>query len=267
MDSHLIFAALRDALANLYPEQMDARRVVDDAGVDPRQIAFSGRAITNWHNTLAEAIRQQRLDALLKVVRTEYEGNKQLATAYIGYSRLIDEGGQLEAPVQLSDQGGIISQALTSKIRNLNDAIDQLPDNDTKEMLRNQLQEYEKLAKDVAAGELERQRMEFDQKLAQQKVAFEQDQAGKQVELRLREAETKTQRIVRLLDKDLVSVLIGGALLIIITVSLIVMMGRGVVESRLLENAFLILLGYFFGQGAGVRTSTTVATPQKEKQE
>mgnify|MGYP002382456333 CR=1 FL=1 len=36
------------------------RGVVDDAGLNAAAIAFSARAVTNWHNILAEAIRQAR---------------------------------------------------------------------------------------------------------------------------------------------------------------------------------------------------------------
>ena len=38
-----IFAALRDALSALYEEESTACVVVDDAGLDAKQIAFSAR--------------------------------------------------------------------------------------------------------------------------------------------------------------------------------------------------------------------------------
>jgi hypothetical protein len=64
-NDQIIFAALRDVLAELYAEESTARVVVGDAGLDAKQIAFSSRAQTNWHNILAVAIRQARLDPLL----------------------------------------------------------------------------------------------------------------------------------------------------------------------------------------------------------
>lgn len=262
MESHKIFTALRDNLADLFATQDTSRRIVAEAGIDAKRVTFSNRSITNWHNILNEAIQQNRLGELLKVAHEEYSGNPELSTIYSEYQRLIAQGVSFEAQAQLSADDTY--QVLTSKIRTLTDAIDQLPDLDTKEILRKQLGEYEKLAKEASEGELERQREEFILKLAQQKAVFEQDQAVKQSELRLRESETKTRRIIRLLDKDLVSVLIGGVLLIILTVSLIVLMSRGIVEPRLLENAFLILLGYFFGQGVGARISTTASADPKE---
>ena len=51
-EGQAIFAALRDALAALYPIDQDARRVVEDAGLTVIQITFSPRAQTNWHNIL-----------------------------------------------------------------------------------------------------------------------------------------------------------------------------------------------------------------------
>ncbi len=43
MESQPIFAALRDALADLYPSIAEARLVVEDMGLVTRQIAFSVR--------------------------------------------------------------------------------------------------------------------------------------------------------------------------------------------------------------------------------
>ena len=99
--------ALRDALAELYPEENSARMVVADAGLDAHKIAFSPRAQTNWHNILAEAVRQKRLDVLLAVVRTAYGGNSVLTDAYAEYRAFIDHGGHMEAPAQLPAIGSI----------------------------------------------------------------------------------------------------------------------------------------------------------------
>ena len=77
-NDHLIFAALREVLADLYPEENAARVVVADAGLDAKQITFSARAQTNWHNILAEAIRQARLDHLLKLALADYAANPAL---------------------------------------------------------------------------------------------------------------------------------------------------------------------------------------------
>lgn len=100
-NSQSIFAALRDVLADLYPDENDARVVVADAGLDAKQISFSPRAQTNWHNILAEAIRQAHLDPLLKLALADYAANPGLLAAYDQYRLLIDQGGSLEAPAPL----------------------------------------------------------------------------------------------------------------------------------------------------------------------
>ncbi len=106
-NSQAIFAALRDVLAALYPEETDARVVVADAGLDAKQILFSARAQTNWHNILAEAARQERLDPLLKIVLGAYAANSALLAAYGQYRLLIDQGGYLEAPAPLPADAGV----------------------------------------------------------------------------------------------------------------------------------------------------------------
>ena len=50
-----ILAALRDALAELYPTEARARRVAFDAGLNLDQIAFNESAKTFWHAILQEA--------------------------------------------------------------------------------------------------------------------------------------------------------------------------------------------------------------------
>lgn len=106
-NSQSIFAALRDVLADLYPEENAARVVVADAGLDAKQIPFSSRAQTNWHNILAEAIRQARLDPLLKIALADYAANPVLLAAFEQYRLLIEQGGNLEAPASLPANAGV----------------------------------------------------------------------------------------------------------------------------------------------------------------
>lgn len=91
-----IFAALRDVLADLYPDENAARVIVADAGLDAKQIPFSARAQTNWHNILAEAIRQARLDPLLKIALADYAANPALLLADGQYQSAFDEPPHLD---------------------------------------------------------------------------------------------------------------------------------------------------------------------------
>lgn len=101
MESQTVFAALRDALAVLYPVEQDARVVVDDAGLNAMSVTFSTRPQTNWHNILTEALRQSRLDALLYIAHRDYMHNQLLITAYADYRRWVAAGGRFETPAAL----------------------------------------------------------------------------------------------------------------------------------------------------------------------
>src|SRR5262245_9275459 len=97
MDSQTIVAALRDTLAELYPEEADTRVVVADAGLDAKRIAFSVRDQTNWQHILNQAIHEQRLDALLEVANKVYGNNPALRAACEQYQRFIEQGNHLTA--------------------------------------------------------------------------------------------------------------------------------------------------------------------------
>ncbi len=79
MPWHPTLSDLRTVLATLYPSIDDARRVVVDAGLDPLHIAFDAKAITNWQHILEEALRSNRVAALLDVARQDYPANPELA--------------------------------------------------------------------------------------------------------------------------------------------------------------------------------------------
>ena len=72
---------LRDTLAALYPEEASARRLAADAGLDVRRIGFTGQAINTWHAIVQEAVKLDRLDALLQRALHEYGANGALQAA------------------------------------------------------------------------------------------------------------------------------------------------------------------------------------------
>ncbi|MEZ4662817.1 MAG: TIR domain-containing protein [Caldilineaceae bacterium] len=74
-------AKLCNALANLYADQPSIRRVAGDAGLAIQMIDWGGSTLNNWHAVLAEAQKQQRLDALLAVAQSEYATNADLRNA------------------------------------------------------------------------------------------------------------------------------------------------------------------------------------------
>jgi hypothetical protein len=72
-----IFIDLRKVLTNLYPSEYSIRRIVDDAGLDSRQIGFGSSPINVWHFVLMEAEKVGRVEALLRVVESEGYGNNR----------------------------------------------------------------------------------------------------------------------------------------------------------------------------------------------
>jgi hypothetical protein len=76
---------LREILARLYPVERDARRVVEDAGLNPAHIAFDSKAITNWFSILEEARKHSgKVEAILAVALEEYPENEGLQRAAQG---------------------------------------------------------------------------------------------------------------------------------------------------------------------------------------
>ena len=104
-------------------------------------------------------------------------------------------------------------------------------DEATKEKIKQEFKEIREAYDAKIEGELQRQQDQFD------------------FEWELRKAQEKTDRIIRLLDRDLVAVIIGGILLLILGIALIVLIYNDKVEPTLLESAFFVILGFFFGQG------------------
>lgn len=84
---------LREILARLYPTERDARRVVVDAGLNPAQIAFDSKAISNWFSILEEAERHAgKIDALVAVAVAEYPDHEALQRAAEGAPPPVVEG-------------------------------------------------------------------------------------------------------------------------------------------------------------------------------
>ena len=75
---------LNRVLAELYPDVNETHRIVDDAGLTRSRVAFNPRAIDNWHAILAEADKQGKVAAVIKVTRRDYPDNTHLEQAQRG---------------------------------------------------------------------------------------------------------------------------------------------------------------------------------------
>lgn len=72
---------LRDKFCDLYPDQEDAVRIAEDAGLAVTAVRLSGKAINTWHEILKEAVRREKIGALVYIVGEAYENHKATLTA------------------------------------------------------------------------------------------------------------------------------------------------------------------------------------------
>ena len=75
------WVALRNVLADLYPDEASTRRIAAQAGLDLTHIAFSTVAVNNWHFVLVEAEHAGRLDRVSAVAKSEYRNSPDLQRA------------------------------------------------------------------------------------------------------------------------------------------------------------------------------------------
>ncbi|MEM7532034.1 MAG: COR domain-containing protein [Chloroflexota bacterium] len=76
---------LRHRLAECYPDELRIRRVLADAEIAAKRIRFDGDAESVWQAVLMEAENSGRLNALLDVVRSEYNINTSIKLRNINY--------------------------------------------------------------------------------------------------------------------------------------------------------------------------------------
>jgi len=77
--------ALRETLARLYPRDVDARRVTQDAGLDPAMIAYDPKPINNWYLILEDAEdRPGKVEALIAAALRDHPENAALQRAAAG---------------------------------------------------------------------------------------------------------------------------------------------------------------------------------------
>lgn len=126
MDWDTQLTNLRDILASLYPSKSEARRIVDEGGLQAGGINFEGSATNMWHNILSAALRQNRVDSLITVVLKEYSEQKELLDAvdrYVEQKRfraLMNElEGKTAIPSPVNAGQPVPSQRSTNSIRSV----------------------------------------------------------------------------------------------------------------------------------------------------
>jgi hypothetical protein len=103
-------STLRDVLAGLYSTVEDARRVVQDAGLDPKYILLEGKAANFWGHILDEAQKNRQVQAIVAVARKQYPRNEELARAEDKYLQWVEAGSK--EPVAASVSRGLAPAGL-----------------------------------------------------------------------------------------------------------------------------------------------------------
>jgi len=125
------------------------------------------------------------------------------------------------------------------KIETLNDEIKNVPQDDVRVKLEKQLEELkaESLRYNQQAKEVEQARLQ-EQLNAQEKM--------RRLEQEMAERKAKTwQSYFR---RELMATIVGSVLLLILAATQLIAMFQKLQTTEIVNNAFLIILGYFFGQ-------------------
>jgi V8-like Glu-specific endopeptidase len=78
------FTNLRNVLAGLYPNDRDARRLAEEAGLNPAYLSCADKPINYWHNIIKEAHHRDRVQAIIEAALEEYPENPWLKSAQQG---------------------------------------------------------------------------------------------------------------------------------------------------------------------------------------
>lgn len=100
-----------------------------------------------------------------------------------------------------------------------------------------------------SVAEISQRREERSNKLQEQ---YDEIEAEKR---RLENQKVKWDNIKSMLEREPAAVLIGGMLLVVVTITLLVAMFTHTGVPQIVSSAFLLILGFFFGQTAGGRRS------------
>jgi len=93
-----LFRTLRDALAQLYQDKADIRRVVADAGLNVARIDFEGSAVNSWDEVLREAEKHHQVEGVLQMVAMEYPDNRPFRAVYETYLQATGTSSKPQPP-------------------------------------------------------------------------------------------------------------------------------------------------------------------------
>jgi hypothetical protein len=168
------------------------------------------------------------------------------------------QGGKLQAVLSRPDEANLwlsVAPLVLARRRMIVDRIDKLADVQAKRAL-------EAIASSGAGAVDEETRHAAEEALAGKEVADAVDaekhgdpfaaywEQVRIAELELKVARGRTEIRQSWFSRETVAAIVGGVLLIALAVTLIVAMFLGIEPAEVVTNAFLLILGYFFGQAA-----------------
>lgn len=147
-----------------------------------------------------------------------------------------------------------------AKIDQIEKLISSLPEEATRENLSKQIQELKsELTSNVLVSRAldeEQLRTQIEQQLnaAEKRAKLEIELEQARTELKTRQGKARAQSFQSYLKRDTIATLIGAILLVVLTLVLILAAFTGHQMPEILNNSFLIILGYFFGQSVANRS-------------
>lgn len=134
----------------------------------------------------------------------------------------------------------------SQNISDIRQAVNNIEDSDEKKEILKRLEKLEKIGLEKADASSQTADVELERK--KMLIQTEADERRTQTRLRVYE---------KFLAKESVASIIGSILLVILAITLIVAMFVRQPESEIIKNAFLVLLGYFFGQTSNKKEQET----------
>lgn len=188
-------------------------------------------------NSLSEDMQENIKHLSSKQIRIGIERLEQIIKESVSLS--INERNRLlyKKELLLKIIADLNNQEESQSIAGIKDAIEGVTDEDARSSLIARIEEFEKVASEKF--QIKKQYIDVEQERLRMQIKLEAEE---------RRAKTKLEYLEKFLERESVATLIGSLLLLIITVVLLIGMFTGKIESKIIENGFLVLLGYFFGQ-------------------
>jgi hypothetical protein len=156
--------------------------------------------------------------------------------------------------------GRIAELAGSRQVQTLSELVAQIGDPELRARLQAELEELRRKTDFIFD---EQQQVAAQQRAEDRRLADEETRQRLKVEL----FERRSVVWQRWFERESVATIMGAVLLVGLVAALVVAMFTGTTVPELISNAFLIILGYFFGQasgrtlGGGARTTTSGAEP------